>query len=239
MQGIDYAARLSELTIEELEAEVTTSQSEMSPMGRELVARALDRERSGEGRDIRIVVAVLGANEGLRRMVRYMDSFQFPIRVCSFSAYASPTGQGFILSRATEEESKLVQSTSSTTSYDERMAVVLAHADSMGQRDAMERVITVFSSNDHVFVRPYKRGVMIAPVVAKNRYIAYIAPRSNGVSTLFGVDPIQEFFPRVDVEALRQLPAKSILSSSSAAQDWALSISNSIAGATMDSSQEL
>ena len=119
------------------------------------------------------------------------------------------------------------------------MAVVLAHADSMGQRDAMERVIAVFSSNDHVFVRPYKRGVMIAPVVAKNRYIAYIAPRSNGVSTLFGVDPIQEFFPRVDVEALRQLPAKSVLSSSSAAQDWALSISNSIAGATMDSSQEL
>jgi len=236
MQGVDYAARLSELTIEELEREVTRGESTMSPAGRELVARALDRERSGEGRDIRIVLAGLGTNEDLRRMVRYMETFQFPIRVCSFSAYTSPTGQGFILSRATEEddESKGVESTSSTTSYDERMAVVLAHADSMGQREAMERVIAAFTSNDRVFVRPYKRGIMIAPVAAKNRYLAYIAPRTNGVSEIFAVDAIQEFFPGVDVEALRRVPAKLVLTTPDAAQSWASSISDAIAAVPID-----
>ncbi len=145
----------------------------MSPAGRELVVRALDRERSGEGRDIRIVLAGLGTNEDLRRMVRYMETFQFPIRICSFSAYTCPTGQGFILSRATEEddESKGVEPPSSSTTYDERMAVALAHAESMGQREAMEQVIDVFTSNERVFVRPYKRGLPREP--------PRMAPREN------------------------------------------------------------
>ena len=168
-------------------------------------------------------------------MVRYMETFQFPITVCSFSAYTAPTGQGFILSRATEEErAKGVESTLSTTSYDERMAVVLAHADLMGQREAMERVIATFSSNDRVFVRPYKRGIMVAPAVAKNRHLAYIAPRANGVSGVFGLEPFREFFPSVDVEALGRVPAKLVLTSSDAAHDWAASICAAIAATRID-----
>lgn len=231
MQGIDYAARLAELSIEELERESLKDATSMSPAGRELVTRALDRERSGEGRDIRIILAGLGTNEDLKRMVRYMDGFQLPIRICSFSAFRSPMGEGMILSRATEETDEAIpaESGSSNTSYDERMAVVLAHAESMGQRQAMEQVISAFSSNDRVFVRPYKRGIMIAPVAAKNRYLAYIAPRVNGVSGEIGVEPVQEFFPGVDVEALRRVPSKLVLTSSVAAHDWATSISDAIA----------
>ena len=71
----------SELTIEELEKEAKRDESKMSAAAKELVARALDRERSGEGRDIRIILAGLGTNEDLRRMVRYMETFQLPIRV--------------------------------------------------------------------------------------------------------------------------------------------------------------
>ncbi len=111
---------------------------------------------------------------------------------------------------------------------------MLAHADSMGQREAMEKVIAAFSSNDRVIVRPYKRGIMIAPSAAKNTYLAYIAPRANGVSGIFGVDPIQEFFPGVDVEALRRVPARLVLTSSGAAHDWASNISDAIAAVTID-----
>ena len=237
MQGIDYAARLSELSIEVLEREVTGDKAAMGPTGRELVARAIDRERSGEGRDIRIVLAGIGANEDLRRMVRYMETFEFPIRVCSFSAFTSPTGQGLILCRATEvdDDSKGVESPTSATSYDERMAVVMAHADSMGQREAMEQIIDTFASNDRVFVRPYKRGIMIAPAVAKNRYLAYIAPRINGVSEVFGIDAIQEFFPDVDVEVLRRVPAKGLLPTPGAALTWASIFSDAIAAVPKDS----
>lgn len=129
MQGIDYAARLAELSIDELERVSTKDASTMSPAARELVTRALDRERSGEGRDIRIVLAGLGTNEDLKRMVRYMDGFELPIRICSFSAFTSSSGEGVILSRATEEtdEATRAEQGSSNTSYDERMAVVIAH----------------------------------------------------------------------------------------------------------------
>ena len=81
---------------------------------------------------------------------------------------------------------------------------------------------------------PYKRGIMIAPVAAKNRYLAYIAPRNDGVSEIFGVDAIQEFFPGVDFDALRRVPAKQVLSSPAAARDWAANMSAAIASAPLD-----
>ncbi len=43
MQGIDYAARLAELSVDELERESMKDAASMSSAGRELVARALDR----------------------------------------------------------------------------------------------------------------------------------------------------------------------------------------------------
>ena len=75
---------------------------------------------------------------------------------------------------------------------------------------------------------------MIAPVAAKNRYLAYIAPRNDGVSEIFGVDAIQEFFPGVDFDALRRVPAKQVLSSPAAARDWAANMSAAIASAPLD-----
>jgi hypothetical protein len=232
LQAIDYAARMSELTIDNLEREAKKRWSIMTPSCKELVEKALDRERAGEGRDIRIILAGVGTNEDLIRMVRYMEGFSMPVSVCSFSAYESPTGQGIILSRATQEsdESKEAESTSSS-SYDERLAVVRSHAESMGQRDAMEQAIESFSSNDRLFVRPYKRGIMIAPDRAKNRYLAYFAPRTNGIMAHFGIEPIQEFFPGVNVDAFRRIPAEQVLSSSSAVRDWATIINSAVAAA--------
>lgn len=75
---------------------------------------------------------------------------------------------------------------------------------------------------------------MIAPAAAKNRYLAYIAPRVNGVSGEIGVEPIQEFFPGVDVEELRRTPLKLVLTTSNDAHDWASSVSDTIAAAPLN-----
>jgi hypothetical protein len=116
----------------------------------------------------------------------------------------------------------------STSSYDERLAVVLAHAESMGQHDAMEQVISVFSFNHRIFVRPYKRGIVIAPNRAKNRYLAYFAPRTDGIMAFFGIEPIQEFFPEIDSAALLKLPSNHVWASLEAFRDWASSVSSAV-----------
>ena len=229
VQGVDYAARLGELTFEEFSLEVKQDWATLTPSARELIIKALDREQGGEGRDIRVVLAGVGASSDLERMVRYVGSFELPIRVCDLTCLESPTNTGFILLRDnTIDGENDPTEVPGFTSYDERMAIVLAHAESLGQRPLVEAMIKEFSDNDNLYVRPYKRGIMIAPASQKSRYLVYFAPRNDGVMGHFGVKELQEFFPLLETDFLQNLPERAVFSDGTSASAWAGIISSAV-----------
>jgi hypothetical protein len=237
-QGIDYAARLAELPFEEFKKLVNRHRGQLTANAKDLIDKAIDRENSEGFRDIRILLAGVGTGDDLDRMVRYLgERSQLPISVVSLRCFAGEDGTDFVLIREDSDDDSLdVQPDSSTpaSSYGERMAAVRAHANALGQQEPLDAMIEEFSKNNALYVRPYKRGVMIAPAGQKSRYLAYFAPRSTGVMGHFGVDELEEFFPGIDRGALEGLDHRSVFDSEEAARKWSSKINQAVADATTD-----
>ena len=234
IQGVDYASRLGELSFDNFAKEVKRDWDSLTDTAKDLINKALDRELSDEGRDIRIVLAGVGVNDDLERMVRYLDSYSFPVRVCSLTCFENPSNGGYILVRDSISDDRIEAIESSSTSYDERLAIVRAHAESLGKRAILDSMINRFAQNEHLYVRPYKRGIMIAPASQKSRYLAYFAPRDDGMMGHFGTDELQEFFPNIDLDILKELPGREIFADETSADSWSEIISDAVAVAASD-----
>ena len=228
--AIDYVARLEELSRIEWEAVVRGGGLEQTPQARALIQQALGREDSGEGREVRIVLAGVGVSDELTRMVGYLSRrYAVPVRVCTLSAVATHDGDGIILMRDISQdadESDTVDAAGS--SPQDRLAAVRTHFASSHLESLFDAALEVFGGNPNLYVRPWKKSIMVAPAAHHGRYLAYLAPRNGALFASFGAEAIEEFFPSADLELLESLGQKERFTSVEQVRAWAQALSDAI-----------
>ena len=229
-QAIDYVARLEELSRAEWEAVVLGGGLEQTPQARALIQQALDREDSGEGREVRIVLAGIGVSDELTRMVGYLSRrYAVPVRVCTLSAVATHDGDGIILMRDISQdadESDTVDAAGS--SPQDRLAAVRTHFASSQLESLFDAALEVFGGNPNLYVRPWKKSIMLAPAAHHGRYLAYLSPRNGALYASFGTEAIEEFFPSADLELLESLGQTERFTSVEQVRAWAQALSDAI-----------
>jgi hypothetical protein len=147
-----------------------------------LINKALDREARGEDRDIRVVLAGIGVREDLQHMVNFLtDKYAFPVSVCTFSAVSAPgDDQGIILMRDVSEDSNSdVVEGAPTVLYEEKINAVSQYFKDTIPGSGFENFCEIFSSSPNLFVRPWKKSIMVAPQQHHGRYLAFFTAYSR------------------------------------------------------------
>lgn len=229
-QAIDYVARLEELSRSEWEIIVRGGGLEQTPQANALIQQALDREDSGEGREVRIVLAGIGVSDELTRMVGYLSrKYTVPIRVCTLSAVATHDGSGIILMRdISEDADELGTADAAGSSPQDRLLAVRAHFANSHLESLFDAALEVFGGNPNLYVRPWKKAIMVAPAAHHGRYLAYLAPRKGALYASFGAEAIEEFFPGADLLALESLAQTESFTSVEPVRAWAQTLSNAV-----------
>jgi Endonuclease NucS len=234
-QAIDYVARFDRQSISELRALVEKHSAFQTERTKALVERALDREKEGEARDIRVVLAGVGVKEDLSHIVSFLsDKYSFPISVSAYSAIAAPgDDQGFLLLRDISEDSNIeLETKSESQDYESRMSAVRSNFLKSNQLEIFELLNKAFSNDGHFYVRPWKKAIMIAPKSHHGRYLAYYTSNVNGIRAMVSKDSILEFFPDAHVDMIPEAMTDTYLRTPSEATEWSNVIIESVKNST-------
>ena len=233
-QAIDYVTRIDMLSVDELEQIVLTENGNFQNGAKELITKALDRERKGEARNVRIVLAGIGVGEDLQHMVTYLnEKHAFPISVCTFSAMESPgDDNGIILLRDVSEDStEGVSQEQGSVSYMDKLNAVKLNFKTSVQISIFDSLVAEFQLQPNFYVRPWTKSIMISPSQHHGRYIAYFSPLPSGeVRVMFSHEALREFFPEATTKGLEVNDEDMILSTVDMAIAWAKRINKTVDG---------
>ena len=241
-QALDYAARISEMSLEDFRDLVKQNYENLPFATQELIDQGLQREEDGEARELRIVLTGVGVKEELTRMVSFLGrQHGVPIQVCTLSALAAPGGDGLILMRDTSADiDPDLVAEASGSSYEQRMDSVRNHFRDCAVENWLDSIIEIVGRNENLYIRPWKKSLMIAPARNHARYLMYLNPQMDSVVAQFGVEPIEEFFPGSDLQLLESIESKKIFVDSPSLTSWIETLSSAIgadAGATKGNDQ--
>jgi hypothetical protein len=230
-QAIDYVTRLDLLSLEELKKLVTSKDADNSPATRALIEKAFDREANGEERTIRSVLVGNEVKEDLQHMVNLLATkYSFPISVCSFTAVSAPgDDQGIILMRDVSEDSTFeIDSTDEVLDYKSKIESVKQFFNRDNQIEIFNSLTSAFSTEEKLFIRPWKKSIMVAPHQHHGRYLAYFTSTSKGLRAMFSREAILEFFPDADISVLSNLESDIFFHDAEKAAEWARQICKSV-----------
>jgi len=233
-QAIDYLTRMDKLTVDELEKIVLTENDNFQPGAKELITKALDRERNGEPRNMRVVLAGIGVGEDLGHMVAYLnEKYFFPVSVCTFSAMEAPGEEDAIilLRDVSEDLSEILDQEQNSISYNDKLNAVKLNFRTPEQIKIFEALIEEFKVQPNFYIRPWTKSIMISPSQHHGRYLAFFtALKSGEVRVSFGRDALHEFFPDAIASGLEPNDEDINFSTVEQALAWAKRISATVAG---------
>lgn len=235
VQAIDYVTRLDMLSLEQLRKLVMDSSAQHSERTLKLIEKALDREANGEDRNIRVVLAGIGVREDLQHMVNYLTKkFSFPVSICTFAAVSAPgDDQGIILMRDISEDTAVdVIEGASSVDYEERLFGVKQYFRTQNQTAIFDEFCSIFLDQPNLFVRPWKKSIMIAPSQHHGRYLAFFTASRDGIRASVSTESILEFFPDADVSEITTEMEEVSFEDPAQAQKWALAIAKSVANSS-------
>lgn len=231
VQAIDYVTRLDLLSLEQLRKLVSAHSDLLPDKTLTLIEKALNREASGEDRNIRVVLAGIGVREDLQHMVSYLTTkYSFPVSICTFSAVMAPgDDQGIILMRDISEDS-IIEAAESTSSvdYEDRLIAVRQYFKTNTQAKIFDELTSIFADQSNFYVRPWKKSIMIAPAQHHGRYLAYFTPSKEGVRAMVGRDAILEFFPDAVTAEITNKMDQTTFDNVEDARNWAKVITRTV-----------
>lgn len=238
-QAIDYVARFDLLNLQDLRELLSRHNGQQSENAKSLIERALDREKDGEPRDIRVVLAGVGVKEDLNQIVNFLsEKYSFPISISAYSALAAPgDDQGFLLLRDVSEdsESKLGIGDRSQD-YESRMSEVRSHFMKDKRIEIFEALTSAFSDSKNLYIRPWKKAIMVAPGSHHGRYLAYYTSNSKGIRAMVSKESVLEFFPDAKVDVIPEDQVDVYLNSVTEAQTWAQNLLEALKNASISTS---
>ena len=195
-QALDYASSIAAMDGAELEELLRPG---LSPFGNaEELAQAVRRQLDGEdgGREVAVLLAGVGVDSGLERIVDHLGGYGVPITIVSFEAFEPEGGPLLLLREVTEEQTgppRRAQQPRRTVDEIRRLAA------EEGVTEPFDRFIEMVE-NAGLAVQPYRRAVMIAPPTNRSRYLMLARPEQGGIVLHAGPAQFAEFFPPLTQE---------------------------------------
>jgi hypothetical protein len=192
-QALDYASSLAGMDGNVLKERLRPGLATLGDHDEleRLVRSQLDGE--GEGRDVAVVLAGVGVDAGLERIVAHLGGYGMPITIVSFDAF-QPAGGPLLLLREVAEEGTFAPRGRRTV--DE----IRARADEAGVAEPFDRFLDM-AQRAGLAVQPHRVGVRIAPAGRRNRYLMYARPEVGGIALSAGPAEFAEFFPPLTEDA--------------------------------------
>ncbi len=239
-QAIDYVARFDLLNLQDLRELLCRHESQQSENAKSLIERALDREKDGESRDVRVVLAGVGVKEDLNQIVNFLaEKYSFPISISAYSAVAAPgDDQGFLLLRDVSEDTvSNLELGNNTQDYASRISEVRSHFNKENRTEIFDNLTSTFSNSKHLYVRPWKKAIMVAPSSHHGRYLAYYTSNSKGIRAMVSKDSILEFYPDASIDLIPEDQTDIYLQSVNQAETWAKNILSALDAASINSNK--
>ena len=188
-QALDYASSIAQMDSENLEALLRPGLAALGDA--EELARAVRRQlESEEGpREVAVLLAGIGADAGLERIVEHLGGYGVPVSIVTFEAFEVQDGPRLLIREVTEEQTER-QAAGPRPSVD----AIRRRARDAGVEVQFDRFLTM-SRDAGLAVRPYKLAVMIAPASNRNRYLMLARPERGGIHMHAGPAQFAEFFP--------------------------------------------
>ncbi len=190
-QALDYASSIAGMDSDELEELL---QPGLSTLGdTEELTRAVrgQLDRESEGRDVAVLLAGVGVDAGLERIVEHLGGYGVPITIVSFEAFEPEDGPLLLIREVTEEQTgvpRRAQRPRRTIDEIRRLAAEEGVAEPFDRFLGMVR-------DAGLEVQPYRRAVMIAPPTNRSRYLMLARPEQGGIVLHAGPAQFAEFFP--------------------------------------------
>ena len=194
-QALDYASSVARLGADELE-ELLRPGIEALGDADEL-SRAVRRQLDGEDgdREVAVLLAGVGVDAGLQRIVSHLGRYGVPITIVSFQVFEPENGSRLLMREVTEEESPPPRREARRYSVD----AIRLRAQEAGVAAPFDRFLEM-ATGAGLVARPYSRAVMIAPPANRSRYLMYARPESGGIVLSAGPVQFAEFFPPLSEE---------------------------------------
>ena len=155
------------------------------------LARTVARQLEGEdaGREVAVLLAGVGVDTGLERIVDHLGGYGVPISIVSFEVFEPDGGPRLLIREVTEEQAERRVTRPRLT-----VDAIRQRAEDAGVAEQFERFVRM-SEEAGLAVRPYTRAVMIAPSAARNRYLMLARPERGGIHMHANPARFAEFFP--------------------------------------------
>lgn len=188
-QALDYASSIATMNGEDLQALLQPGLAAFGDAQElaQTVRQQLDAEEGS--REVAVLLAGVGVDAGLERIVDHLLGYGVPISIVSFEVFEPDGGPRLLIREVTEEHVER-RATRPRLTVD----AIRQRAEDAGVAGQFERFVRM-SENAGLAVRPYTRAVMIAPAAARNRYLMLARPERGGIHMHAGPARFAEFFP--------------------------------------------
>ncbi len=189
-QALDYASSIAAMDGDRL---TELLQPGLATLGdADELSATIGRQLSveDEAREVAVLLAGVGVDAGLERIVAHLGGFGVPISIVSFEAFELHDGGSRLLIREVTDEQTERQARGPRPSID----TIRQRARDAGVEVQFDRFVRM-SQEAGLAVRPYTRSVMIAPPTARNRYLMLARPERGGIYMHAGPEKFAEFFP--------------------------------------------
>lgn len=188
-QALDYASSIAQMDSEDLEALLRPGLAAFGDA--EELARTVRRQlESEEGpREVAVLLAGLGADPGLERIVAHLGGYGVPISIVTFEAFEVRDGPRLLIREVTEEQTER-RPRRPRRSVDE----IRELADAVGVATEFDRFLAMAEAADLV-VRSFRYAVSVVPRQSRNRRLIYARPQDGGIYVAVHPEVFAEFFP--------------------------------------------
>ena len=194
-QALDYASSIAGMDADALEELLRPNLQGLGDA--EELSRTVRRQLEGEegGREVAVLLAGVGVDPGLERIIAHLGGYGVPISIVSFEVFEPEGGPHLMIREVTEDESRPEPRARRRYSVE----AIRQRAAEAGVQVQFDRLMEIIRAAG-LYPRPYSLAVMIAPPTNRSRYLMYARPEDGGIWVSVGPGAFAEFFPPLTEE---------------------------------------
>ncbi len=193
-QALDYASSIAAMGGDDLAELLGPGLANLGDA--EELSRTVRGQLDGEegGREVAVLLAGVGVDAGLERIVAHLGGYGVPITIVNFDVFEPEGGPRLLLRAVTEEQTEPRAPQPRRT-----VELIRERAAQAGVTAEFARFVGM-AEQAGLAVQPQKHSVRIAPPANRTRYLMYARPESGGIVISAGATDFAEFFPHLTEE---------------------------------------
>ncbi|MCY4614875.1 MAG: endonuclease NucS [Chloroflexi bacterium] len=195
-QALDYASSIAAMDGDELEALL---QPGLATLGDAVhLSAAVQRQLNGEEgvREVAVLLAGVGVDTGLERIVAHLGGYGVPISIVSFEAFEPEGGSRLLIREVTEEHTERRAPRPKRTLDDIRLLAADA-----GVEASFDRLLGM-GEKAGLVVRTFPRSINMVHPSNRIRRLIYARPTAGAIGIQIHAPTFVEFFPPLTDDAV-------------------------------------